>query len=424
MRKITYTSLLRFIILTICILMMGGLLFFLPIEKQRTHTIRFFVMLLGMGLSVIVVSVKSSITQGEYSFAKKYVFIMIPIILFFVLYTCVLYDYSIITSAIIASNYFYIFYSWPIIYILVHEKREYLWNAIIIIVLFFTLVRSVGWYLYTYYNLDILHNFVFEYSDWVRGGIQRLTGGSLFGLAFLLLLYKANYNENAKNKMKMYSIYTLIIALILYTWFVTQSRYNTVVMVLVVASSIFITRKKQISKMAIFIMLAISVMAFIISGIMSSFVSTFSANGLYGSSTLARLDGLSHFGNLFVGKGHYIGLGFLANGYGTESLFVRTATVSYYLEDLGAFEVALRFGVFSIIIYGFLFVSAIKTCKDCLKVKSSEIALIFPVTAYMILTGILSNIFMAQNAFIVPFYIAIISYVDGHNKSLERETEK
>lgn len=418
MGKISYSSMFKIVLMVTSLFLMGALLFVVPIESQPMHGMRILVAFGGVVCLLMVSATKHYKENLEYKFVKNYIVIVGVIIAFFTVYTFFLYDYPVKALLTLVSNYLYVCYSVPIIYTLLHERKERLWRTMLYIVIFFVIVRFIAWYSYNIRGTNILHNFVFEYSDWIRDGVHRLPGGTLFGLGFILLVYNL-LNSKKKNPITKCFVLLCIVVLIIYCLIVTQSRYNTMVMIVTLVWSVLLTRKKTVSKFIFCSVLLLSIVALSVGGFLSDLFNSFSINGMYGTSTLARLEGLEHFSKLFFSKGHGIGLGFVANGYGTEELFYRTPELNFYMEDLGIMEIVLRFGVFSIGIYGYLFVKAYKVCVESCNNKNNYLSLILPTTIYMILSGLLSSLFITQNAFMVPFYVAIISYVDGRNKKGE-----
>lgn len=323
-------------------------------------------------------------------------------------------------SIAVAIPYLYNPFAFAIIYILNHDnKKESFLDFVFHLSLFFIFVKSISWFTYNYTSLKLFENFATEYTEWKRNGIYRLNGGALFGLTFVLANYKAmnliNANKQIGKNNKRY--YFILAILILYALFVIKSRVTLVMLIVTTIITYYLTRNKNLSKFALFCLFAVCAFLIMISGALDSFIDGFSLNGQYGLSTLARLDGLEHFYEMFKTTGKGVGIGFVVDGYGSESYFYRTSWLRYYLSDLGIVGSFFRLGYFSIIIYGYLFVKSIKVTLNCKRKANELYPLMLCMSIYIILICLLADLYDSSCAFAMPFYIAIISYSDGICKS-------
>lgn len=430
MRKFEYTTLIKYLIIISTVMILGVFLFFIRPEQIKLNTIRVSIALMGMFSFFLVLNCKAFHYDEEFDFAKKYVGATLVIVIIFLFYTCYLYEYSLFSSFSLCVHYFYLLFSFGIIYVLKYEKREGdFWKRIICITMFFVVVRFIAWISFNYMDSSILINFVDEYSGWKRNGLHRLISGQTFPIVYILLVSRiSNISHKGWGVLKLNGIpvrfeYFVILFMIFYEIFVTQSRYASVVMIITFVWTLFLIRRKATSRLVISLIVLISIVCLITSGFLDSFFSSFTYSGSQWLSTLARYEGANHFWNLFKNTGHSVGLGFVANGYTTTKMFYRTSWLTYYIEDLGIAGAFFRFGVFIIPIYALLFLKAIKICIISKKNNDEKCGLILATTIYMILSCMGSNIYDAQTAFAVPFYVAIISYMDGRNKKVLRSGE-
>lgn len=423
MNKIKLYDILKIFLIFSCLLVLRVDLIFIPNEKASINLLRGIVFLLAILSIFLIFNNINFFRQKEYEFAIKYIFMASFILVFFMWYTKKLYGYTWYQTISLSMHYLFIYEAIAIIYMLKTslEISKDVINSVIKVSIIFMMIRFIAWFSYNYLSLNIFSNFATEYQGWARNGVFRVTGGQLFGVTYIFLIKKLIDNKKRKIRFKIghYDINMylfLIVFMIIYSTFVVQSRYISAVMIITLLCSYYFTREKYQTKLGVVLICVASVIFLIFAGAFDSFISSFSLDGKYGLSTLARIDGINHFYKIFKNQGHNIGLGFLTNGYGTEKLFYRTSWLNYYLEDLGIIGAFYRFGYFSILIYGFLFYKAIYETVRCYKNKNENISLILPMTIYMILSCLLVNIYDAQNAYCVPFYIAIVSFVSSQNK--------
>lgn len=426
--KVKISSLIKMLIVISALIALRVDLFLVSNEQSSMNLLRYVVIVFGMFSMFLVLfcqGIKSH--KSIYRFSCRYILIMTPIVLFFLIYTKNLYGYSLYQTFSLAIPFLYNYMAIGIVYVLDHESKSHkILDLILGISLLFIVIRFIAWFSYNYLPIHIFENFALEYAEWNRNGLQRVVGGCLFGLTYILANVKAMEIEDKKegNLIKRNRKYYFIIAfLALYNWFIIQSRYACMVLLVTTFLTYFVTRRKNVSKWGIVFLVIGSTVVLSLGGIIPEFLNSFSLEGKYGLSTLARLEGIDHFFKLFRTTGKGIGLGFLTNGYGTETLFYRTSWLDYYIGDLGILGIFFRYGIFTIIIYGYLFIKAINLSKYCIKKRNQYFSIILTTTIYMILTCVMSDLYDASYAFIMPFYIAIISYVDGKCRD-ERRAQK
>lgn len=424
MKKVSYTAIVEYIILFATAIILGLFLFIVPPKQIRLNLLRISVAGLGF-LSFLLVCNKTSLKYNQtYSFAKRYIIVTLSIVVCFIFYTSYLYNYSIYATLTLSIQYFWLLFAFAIIYVLNNEKnKNSFWRKIIFITLVFICVRFIAWLASNYLNSNLFINFVNEYPDWKRNGLQRLIGGQTFQIIFIVILSDALTKKRYKksliiNKVHIHMEYFILFLIFLYSIFVTRARSGVAILFITFVWTIVLTRKKSNTRIMFMLLIFSSISILFICGIFDPIIESFTQTGKYWLSTEARLDGLKHFWDLFKSIGHYFALGYVSDGYTTEHLFYRTSWLRYYLGDLGIISAFFRFGIFIIPIYGYLFKEAIFVSKKAIKRKSPYSALIVATSTYMILSCIISNIYDAQMAFAVPFYVAIISYVDGKNKEL------
>lgn len=408
----------KYILVFAAIISLGVQLF--VFSQQQIHEVATKILIVLLGVVSYLISIMSGRVRkrAEYKFAHRYTIVMIIITTFFVFYTKRLYGYTLYQAFASGAPYYYILFTPCIVQILIDEKRrKYMLNYLLKITLFFIAVRALAWFFYNYTSIPLFNNFATEYDGWVRNGRARLIGGSLFGLAFILLVSKVTDRGHIKSRRKRSIDTLLVIFMISYCAIVSATRYASAVMIVTFMVALFFTRHDTASKMGIFLLIVGCLAVLLMGGFAGSMLSSFTVEGTYGLSTLARLDGLEHFAKLFKTVGNNFGLGLALDGYTTENLFYRTSWLRYYLGDLGIVGAYFRFGIFVIPIFGWLFYEGIKVCIASQRMRSKNSGLLIALTCYIVLSCIGSNIYEPTTAFAVPFYVAIISHEKGRLKT-------
>lgn len=398
------------LVLLSSILMLRADLFFVSIEIAHSNTIYYIVDIIGIALTLLVILSNYNFIKSKLSFSLKYAIVALTIFTLFFIYTMHLYKYSFTQTLSASYGYFYILYSIPIAYIFTHSEKQHFIDTFIKTNIFFLVVRSIAWVTYNYTKIHIFTNFATQFGNWSRNGVQRVTGGPLFGILAILIINNI-FRYKGKNRRASIFQYSY---LVLYSFFVSNSRYLTAVLLATLIATYFFTGKRTISKYGTFLFLFLISVALISAGVLDPIIETFHANGTYtgyAGSTQARLLGIQHFMMLLTTIGHNIGLGYIINAYTTEHYFAWTNWLNFYLSDFGIFEGIIRFGIFSIIIYGWLFLKAIKISRLNIQVNSDHKALAVATTTYMISICLLQDIYDVASGFQVPFFVGILTYL-------------
>lgn len=413
----------RILLLTATVISLGIQLFVLSGEQVHEVVTKLVILILGVLAFIISMSSNKVRRGSEYKFAIRYSLFTVVITTLFILYTKNNYGYTFYQALVAGVPNYYIVFSVPIAQILSSNRdKKFITDFLLKIIIFFVLIRTLSWIIYNFSGSSLLRNFATEYDGWIRGGRIRLIGGSLFGIAYILLVDKAISNRSRGyiriNRYKTINMYTvLVLFMILYTVFVSATRYAAAAMIVTYVIALYFSRRDDYSKFAILGILLFSFVMLFLGGFASSFIRSFSTQGTLGASTLARVDGLTHFWKLFLSVGNGFGLGFVLDGNTTEDLFYRTSWLRYYLGDLGIIGSFFRFGIFIIPLYLWPFFKTIKVCVTSKKRRSNNTGLMIALTCYMILISLGSNLYEPNIAFAVPFYIAMISVEDGNNKN-------
>lgn len=406
------------------LLMLRVDLFFVSIENSSSNTLYYIVIIIGLLLLLLV----KAFGKDRYRFAKSYTFITLFICLFFGFYTIKLYGYSWYEVFTIAFTFLFLLFSIPIAYILDTSRKMAFIRHFIQLNYIFLIVRFIAWFTYNYTNIHIFENFATRYSNWNRSGFQRVDGGATFAIVSILMIALMFYIGKKNNQCNIYKYRRLIIIgfcfLAFYAIAVMRTRWAIASVFITIVSVYYFTGRKAITKLGIVFLVIIAILIVIFSGFIDSTRSLMSSFSIsqqvvytgYLGSIQARTLGIQHFWDLFKSTGKGVGLGFIANAYGTEKMFMWTSWQDFYLADLGILAGFFRFGVFAFIIYGWLFAKAVKVTRKAKKLNSPYTNIMISLTTFMIMYCILQNLYDYQTAFCAPFFVGIISFVDEDNK--------
>ena len=338
---------------------------------------------------------------------SKYMKIYLPIILFAMIYSWLAYGYSINGLLITATPYLLVFWAYPIVYVLYRDRTsERILHAVFLLVLGILAIKFIGWYMYGFRGVVMFRNLLFQYADWTRSELQRVDTGYLFSIAFAYALYGI-YKK--KNKIP-YMIAAVDMALFMV--FITQYRYLQITMIIEFLLVYYYASETSKTKFIRLVLLAGLIAVFILSGGLDSVLNSFSVRGSEAGSTIARIDTVIHYWGLLKEKNGLFGLGLLS-GYNatTANMMARWGSERFWLSDIGILGGFFTFGILSIPLYFGLFRLAFNTCKKALKKGNNAMVVIaVGLTAYMIISCLLMNVFDGQRVYDVPFYLALYSY--------------
>ena len=347
---------------------------------------------------------------------SNYLMIYLVIILIEMIYSVIAYGYNIVQLLIITRKYFYVCYSYPIVYVFTMDDDMYKFTKTIYWTSMFLLgIKFITWYLYNFKGMTVFSGLLFQYSEgWTRNGFMRMDTGALFGIVLCVTLYYCF--------VKKQLLYWLVLAfLYIYLIFVTQYRFQIIVTIVLTAYGYYCStdsnRKKNVKLMAI----SFIIIAFVLFGGLDYILNLFSLNGMDGGSTAARLLTIDHYWSLIKEKDAILGVGFLS-AYTNKafSILRRSDTDRFWLEDLGILGGIFTFGILSLLLYGKLFFDSMKrtfASHRIRKIEGGDDCLKKCVVVYMILSCILLNIFDAQRMWCMPFYLSVIYFVQNSPKT-------
>lgn len=403
------------IFILVCTLVMLRYLLLLPGDPWlSTNDERVLVAFMGAFLAIVsLLMVKGKRVRCYFLWLFKYLLPYLGVLVFSLIYTCVTYGYTIKSVLIIACPFVLVLFAFPLVYIFYCDGScmRFLW-VLSLVQLVMLIIKALAWYSYNFKGSSLFPKLFLEFNSfnsWIRNGLSRLEQGQLFGLVLVVV----TFSGVCKGIRLKYLAVSL--GMVCFVAFITMSRGQVVFSVLTVGMICYFANQKGISKFWLRLLLVLLVIAIFLSGGVSYLLESFSLTGLYRRSTIARLENVEHYFKILT-EGHHIwGLGLLdVSNEAAYQLLYKRQNALYFLDDLGILGGVVRFGIFSLIIYGWLFLLVGKTCLKCYKSRYRQyFPLLIGIMVYMVTSCLLSNIFDSQRAYAVPFYLAVFSYVDA-----------
>lgn len=376
-----------------------------------TNDERILVAFMGTLLAIAsLLMVKGKKARGYFLWLFKYLLPYLGVLVFSLVYTCVTYGYTVKSVLIAACPFLLVLFAVPLIYIFYCDGScmRFLWD-VSLVQLAMLMIKALAWYSYNFKGSSLFLKLIFEFRDWTRNGLNRVEQGQLFGLALVVVTFLGV----CKGIRLKYL--TVSLGMICFVAFVTMSRGQVVFSVLTAGMICYFANRKGFPKFWMRLLLISLTVAAFLSGVVSQLAESVSLTGLYSGSTLARIQNIEYYFRILT-EGHRVwGLGLLdTSNEAAYQILYKGKNTLYYLDDIGILGGVVRFGILSLVIYGWLFLLVGKTCLKCYKSRNKQyFPLLIGVAVYMVISCLLSNIFDSQRAYAVPFYLAIFSYVDA-----------
>jgi len=162
------------------------------------------------------------------------------------LYTIVKYDMpvnSVITSSL---KFWCVLLIYPLVYILKVDRIDKFVNGILIFTVAALLFRFVVWYINNYYGAVVFPGVIYEYSEWTRNGLYRLTDTCFGGLGFIISCFKYIKEKVLYRKILYFATTALFM---IYAQIVFASRGEIISMGITIILMYTCTRKNGLGKL-------------------------------------------------------------------------------------------------------------------------------------------------------------------------------
>ena len=200
--------------------------------------------------------------------------------------------------------------------------------------------------------------------------------------------------------------------MIVFTVIVTQYRYLVITILIEFLIVYYLSSKDSKNRVLRVLLIAIVLAAFILFGGLDFIINSFSVQGEYGTSTMARVKTITHYWGEVTDKFRIFGLGFLSESDPiTGKIGINVTRGTYWMSDIGILGGFFTFGILSIPLYFYLFYLAITTCKKAYRFNNrKKLIMSVGLSTYLIVLCIMMNIFDEQRSFNLPFYLAFFSF--------------
>ena len=407
--KAKISNVFRILIIAAMIYMLGYIRAFFGVSASFVAYYKYGIVLLGVILAIWSYTKKAKNAELAkcYNLLTRYMKIYLPIIVFMMIYSFIIHDYSIRMLFLTSLPYLYVFWAYPICYVLFKDgTSEKMLNTILLLVVGILIIKFIGWFLFQYGGIKVFEDLIFQYKDWARSETHRVDIGYLFAFAYTFALLGM-----FRKKVKIKYI-AIVIGMIVFTVIVTQYRYLVITILIEFLIVYYLSSKDSKNRVLRVLLIAIVLAAFILFGGLDFIINSFSVQGEYGTSTMARVKTITHYWGEVTDKFRIFGLGFLSESDPiTGKIGINVTRGTYWMSDIGILGGFFTFGILSIPLYFYLFYLAITTCKKAYRFNNrKKLIMSVGLSTYLIVLCIMMNIFDEQRSFNLPFYLAFFSF--------------
>ncbi len=189
-------------------------------------------------------------------------------------------------------------------------------------------------------SYSISHVYLFDiYTFGIRSGAlySRCTLGSLFPIVIIYSIYKIFNDRNKK--------YILPLVFYLFVFvYIDQTRARMAFYAITVIVMVFFSGTLSIRKMANSIILTIISLVIIYSGLMSTFIDSFSLNAENGISTYNRIGEVGYYWQVFTNNPLF-GYGFISDHYSNLISIKSGSNLTYHPGDVGVLGLLAEGGI-------------------------------------------------------------------------------
>lgn len=376
-----------------------GLIF--PISLDTWRTILTVLVIIFIPLYSITHKRKKS---ERNTFLKFYIIIYIIIVAFEILKAVNVYHYNFYETFYALREYIWILLAFPLYRILIKSKDLDEKLGIITRITLISLgLRALTWFVNTYFNIQLFTGVLYEYGNvWGRNGRQRIDATTLIGVLIPLLFYLYQKKRKKKYLVELAFVFAYLV-------FVSQTRMLILGYLICIVSMILFQKKasqeKYMIRMLILCIIAVSVVLGAVNLLLNYLDLSQGVMGLG-----YRFYEFQYFGSLLENGGWKTGIGILsaANSNAAQLLYGNLDTIMY-LSDLGMFECFLQFGLFTIFMYGAIYIYMFVLITKCNSTKQYEYSsYIIGQLAYIFVISIPLNLFGVQRSFSVAIILAIV----------------
>lgn len=316
---------------------------------------------------------------------------------------------SIMDTLGLSSRFLWVFWVVPILYLFEkhcgYDRFVHILNVVSFVWILVALMqviahRATGSIIFDFDAY--LNASAFRRGEFVRIGLESL--GNFFLLFNTLLLVE---KVNRKHR-KYYSIYCVIGWF--YLVFVQQTRAFTLVAIICLGVILLCSSKLSIKQFVLTLGILCGVGYLFASGIVDTFLQTFSITGENANSTISRMAGMEYYWNSFI-QNPLFAIGFAHSGY--YASLIHGTNSRFYLDDIGIVGTLSQLGLFLIPIY---IVPIIRMIYLYIKGKknysSHEKKMMLVIISFIVCTSATLMITDSQRVLLWPVLIALVEHIN------------
>ena len=373
------------------------------------RTILTIITLIFLVVYVVTHGIKKNISNR---FLWSYLALLIGILIFETVRSIKLYDYSPYETFYALRQYVWLLFSIPLFCELLKAKNydKYI-KKFVTITLISLIIRTFTWFFNNYIRIGIFYNLAHEYGNsWGRSGKLRIDATALIGILIPMLYYL--YKKYNNKKYLGYLVFSFG-----YVLLVSQTRTLDIGVMACIISMIFF-EKRSLSKKLIIQLGIFGVLLILLNlGIFDSIMAKMNLSLNDGSIGYRQYE-FYYYSSLLTDSKWIAGLGILSSiNVNAERILFGDLSTQMYVDDLGAFEFILQFGVFGILLYLVLIVYIIYLVFKCNKLGEYMYAVyLIGQLFYICIVSMSLNLFGIQRIFSLSFILAVTCSIDNKLK--------
>lgn len=401
--KLKYTTIVRFCVIVIFILLSGMNGFYMVDVPGVTNYDFRFTFLIGAALAFGLLK-SSPIGIGSMSRGfRRYCLAITLSIGLLAMYTYFTYPRQSLNLTLrVVSQYLLVFWAVPIYYLMKYDRTEYkiieIVNLVSTVWCLLLLLQS-GFYVATGSSL---FSFVDSATSGIRDGNLRISSGCFANFS-LLYCFWSIYSTNSKRKI----YHTICMAvLLLSNLFVLQSRAHTAIIVVSMCVIVLLDENRGLK----FIRKIIVVGGLIGAAFATNIVQTFLEDVFtrYEISVTARTYAYGYYWNVFKNNPLF-GFGLLKDQVSYGNIYSGPMRLAF-VDDVGFVGHMAILGVFSFVIILGCYKHLFSLYRSIRKVDKSQIILMASIMVYLLGTSFTLIIFDQARICLLPIIIAMFEY--------------
>lgn len=308
----------------------------------------------------------------------RYIKVLSAVLVIHGIYGAVKYGQSTFDMYIVLIEYTFLLLVYPALMWLDLDETSF-FNFVTcstILLAFITIIKAL---FVNYLGINVIQTL----HSSIRNGRVRITTPAICSILTIVLFYRV-LNEKKKRIINIVLLLMLLSTLI---W-VDQTRMVIVSVLCGLGASVLAKKRQHPARtLIVYLVAAILIAVALNSGVLDSFMDSFSVNSKESSSTSVRLQAIEYFWTFFKDN-PILGMGYI-RPTSAELISIWSGPLKkFYLNDLGAIGLLCRAGLTSIIIYWIPLIRMFVIAFRALKYKITESSLLIGLVIYVAITSV------------------------------------